>query len=299
MTECTILFADIAGSTALYERLGDTRAETLISRTLEALSIIVKTHHGQVIKTIGDEIMCQFPLPGLAIQAASDMHKQLLGEVSTETSHKVSIRIGAHMGSVLQSEDDVYGDTVNVAARIAAVARPGKTMISEQTYVCLPESLQPFCRLIMKTSFKGKELPMSIYEVVWEQDDQLTRLASAPRTHSNECTLFLQYLDDRIEISQGALKIGRDPDCGLIVEAPQASRFHCEIRKKGSKFTLIDNSTNGTYILQNNVEFYFHQEEAPLHNTGTISLGQNGQSNQEHLMHFFVKSGNPHQAGQP
>ena len=138
---------------------------------------------------------------------------------------------------------------------------------------------------------------MSIYEVVWEQNDQLTRLASAPRIELNECTLFLQYLENRIEMSGGALKIGRDPDCGLIIEAPQASRFHCEIRKKGSKFALIDNSTNGTYILQNNVELYFHQEEAPLHNTGTISLGQSVHSNKEHLLQFLVESGKPHQPG--
>ena len=297
MTDCTILFADIAGSTALYEQIGDTRAETLISHTLEALSTIVHSHNGQVIKTIGDEIMCQFPLPGLAIQAASEMHKDLLSDPAADNVPKISIRIGAHMGSVLRSQGDVYGDTVNVSARIASVARPGKTMISEQTYLSLPDSLRPFCRHIMETNFKGKELPMNIYEVVWEQNDQLTRLATAPRTQLNEYTLFLQYLESKIEMTQGALKIGRDLDCGLLVEAPQASRFHCEIRKKGSKFTLVDNSTNGTYILQNNVELYFHQEEAPLHNSGTISLGQNVESNKQHLLHFLVESGKPHQPG--
>ncbi|MBT6454126.1 MAG: adenylate/guanylate cyclase domain-containing protein, partial [Gammaproteobacteria bacterium] len=60
MTQATILFADIAGSTALYENIGDSQAENLINTILAALSGIVEEHNGLVIKTIGDEIMCQF-----------------------------------------------------------------------------------------------------------------------------------------------------------------------------------------------------------------------------------------------
>lgn len=298
MTKCTILFADIAGSTALYERVGDTQAETLISDILETLSSIVQTYNGHVIKTIGDEIMCQFSSSGEAIQAASKMHEYLLKKSSDNNSQKILVRIGAHLGSVLHSQGDIYGDTVNVAARVASVARPGKTMISEQTYLSLPEALRPFCRLIMETNFKGKELPVNLYEVVWEQNDQVTRLAYDPRRKNNECILYLHYQQQKIELSQGALKIGRETDCGLVVEAPQASRFHCEIRRKGSKFTLKDNSTNGTYIVQNNVEIFFHQEEAPLHNCGIISLGQSAEGNSEHLIHFKIESRKPRKSGQ-
>lgn len=297
MTECTILFADIAGSTALYEQIGDKQAETLISQVLEALSTIVQTHNGQVIKTIGDEIMCQFTSSGEAIQASSKMHEYLLTESAADCSPKILIRIGAHVGSVLHSQGDIYGDTVNVSARIASVARPGKTMISEQTYLSLPSALRSFCRLIMETNFKGKELPVNIYEVVWEQNDQVTRLAHDPRTQSNKCILFLRYMEQNLKISRGVLRIGRDPVCDLVVEAPQASRFHCEIRKKGSKFALIDNSTNGTFIVQNHVEIFFQQEEAPLHNSGIISLGQSAESDNTHLIHFHIESGKTHQTG--
>lgn len=297
MTEYTILFADIAGSTALYERIGDTQAETLISDTLEALSSIVQAYNGRVIKTIGDEIMCQFASSGEAVQAASKMHEHLLTKATANSGEKISVRIGAHQGSVLQSEGDIYGDTVNVSARVASVARPGKTMISEQTYLSLPSALRSFCRLIMETSFKGKELPVNIYEVVWEQNDQVTRLAHDPRTQSNKCILNLRYMEQNIKITRGVLRIGRDPLCDLVVEAPQASRFHCEIRNKGSKFALIDNSTNGTFIKQNNVEIFFQQEEAPLHNSGIISLGQSAEDNSEHLIHFHIESRKPHQPG--
>lgn len=297
MTECTVLFADIAGSTALYERLGDTEAETLISKALEALSAIVLTNNGLVIKTIGDEIMCQFPSSALAVEAASQMHEYLLNKFSTQSSQKIYIRIGAHQGSVLHSQGDIYGDTVNVSARVAAVARPGKTMISEQTYLSLSESLKPFCRLIMQTNFKGKELPVNLYEVVWENNDQVTCLVHVPRAQSSDCSLLLKYREDEIELSMGVLKIGRELDCGLVVEAPQASRFHCEIRRKGSKFVLVDNSTNGTFIMQNNVELFFQQEEAPLHNSGIISLGQSAQSEGDHLIHFLIESGKTHQPG--
>lgn len=294
MTDSTILFADIADSTELYEQYGDKQAESLVSQVLEALSAIVLNHHGRVIKTIGDEIMCQFSTPGEAIQAASKMHEYTVDGPATDPQNKISIRIGAHLGPVLQNQKDLYGDTVNVSSRITSLARPGKTVISEQTYQALPKALQRSCRLMMEKNLKGKELPVNLYDVVWEQHDQLTRIESTPRSLLKKHKLFLSYQDQQLELTQGVIKIGRDQTCDIVVDTTQVSRVHCEIRQKGSKFSLRDNSTNGTFILQNDVEFFFHQEEAPLHNSGIISLGQSAKSKHEYTIQFFIKSGKPH-----
>lgn len=290
MTQATILFADIAGSTALYENIGDSQAETLINTVLGALSSIVEEHSGLIIKTIGDEIMCQFSSSSQAIQAASQMHEYTEKAIFPEYKQKIAIRIGAHVGSIIQNQGDIFGDTVNVSARVASLARPGKTMISEQTYETLPKNLQQFCRNRIETYLKGKEQPINIYDVVWEQNDQLTRIAQMPLPGKTDNRFTINYNEQQIKLSTGTIKIGRGFECNLVVEAPQASRFHCEISLKGNKFMLTDNSTNGTYIRQNDIEIQFHNEAVPLHRSGIISLGQHSESNSEHLMHFTVET---------
>ncbi len=289
MSEYTILFADIAGSTALYESVGDTRAESIISKALERLSSIVSQYQGRVIKTIGDEVMCQFDSSTSALQAANHMHEYFSNHSARDFEQQLAIRIGAHVGRVIDSGDDLYGDTVNVSARIAALARPGKTMISETTYQSLPDALRPSCRLLMETHVKGKEQPLKLYDAVWEQNDQLTRIAAGPRSQLTGIVLVLEYNGQRKTLEAGSLRIGRGTECDLIVEAPQASRCHCDIRHSGYKFSLIDGSTNGTYIMQNSVELFFHNETVPLQQSGIISLGQMSSQNARHLIHFSIE----------
>lgn len=289
MTESTILFADIAGSTALYESIGDTQAELIISSTLDALSSIVRNQQGLVIKTIGDEIMCRFTSADKAIQAASEMHEFTEAGNIPGSSQKLAIRIGAHMGSVIDTDGDVFGDTVNVSARIAAQARPGKTMISEQTYQSLPESQQILCRLMMQTHLKGKEQPVNLYDVVWEKNDQLTRISQTPRSLDGQGNLIIKYQQKKMILPFGTLSIGRGQECNLVVEATQASRRHCEIRLKGNKFILVDSSTNGTFVTQNNVEYLFHNETVPLQSNGVIGLGQSSKDDPDHIIQFSVE----------
>jgi adenylate cyclase len=233
--------------------------------------------------------MCQFDSSTSALQAANHMHEYFSNHSARDFDQQLAIRIGAHAGSVIDSGDDLYGDTVNVSARIAALARPGKTMISETAYQSLPDTLRPSCRLLMETHVKGKEQPLKLYDAVWEQNDQLTRIASGPRAQVTGIALVLEYNGQRKVLEGGSLRIGRGAECDLIVEAPQASRCHCDIRHNGYKFSLIDGSTNGTYIMQNSVELFFHNETVPLQQSGIISLGQMSSQNARHLIHFSIE----------
>jgi class 3 adenylate cyclase len=74
---CSILFADIAGSTQIYEILGDRRAQRMVAACLSKLSEVVQHHRGEVIKTIGDEVMCTFAKVDDAIQAAAAMNHNI------------------------------------------------------------------------------------------------------------------------------------------------------------------------------------------------------------------------------
>ncbi len=290
MTQNTILFADIAGSTALFERLGDSTAEFIVNDMLGKLRTIVIQQKGEVIKTIGDEILCLFPTSENAIQAANLMHEFTHKTTVPELGENISIRIGAHEGEVIESQGDVYGDTVNVAARITAFARPGKTMISKQTYDTLPGYMKQFCSHVLQKQLKGKSEAVDMYNVIWEENEESTRVLEIPRIHSFDGKLMLKYQDKEMEFSKGILSIGRGKKCDFIVESPQSSRHHCEIHRTNTGFTLNDNSTNGLYLKQNNHEVFLHHNSSPLNLEGSISLGESSSAGEEHLIHFIVES---------
>ncbi|MDO8312914.1 MAG: adenylate/guanylate cyclase domain-containing protein, partial [Sideroxyarcus sp.] len=112
-----ILFADISGSTALYDSLGNEQALQLVTHTLDILTQEMAAHHGTLIKTIGDEIMCSFPNVTDAINAACAMQLAIENQ-RPGGEHIICIRIGLHYGEVIFEDGDVYGDAVNIAARV-------------------------------------------------------------------------------------------------------------------------------------------------------------------------------------
>ncbi len=291
--ETTILFADIVGSTRLYEILGDENAEALVSLTLKQLSKIVDAAGGQIIKTIGDEIMCRFEDAEKAVAAAKRMHEYLAKKPAQTRDYKVAIRVGAHHGPIIESEGDVFGDTVNLAARVTGLARGGKTMITGYTYENLSRPTRKHCRHFTNTTVKGKEEPLDVYDVVWEQTDELTRLVgSSRRPDIIDNVLSIEFGDSIIRLSANdrtSATLGRSPDCDLVVPSPHASRQHCRVECNRGKFILVDNSANGSYVVHNEAELLFHQEQAPLLGEGTISLGAPAAINPDFLLKYSIE----------
>ena len=119
-TNVTILFADISGSTRLYELLGDAPARAKVASCLKLLTDVTERYGGTVIKTIGDEIMCTYPDAETAVNAACEMHEILMDDITETVSGLISlaIRVGLHHGPAILEAGDVYGDAVNVAARL-------------------------------------------------------------------------------------------------------------------------------------------------------------------------------------
>jgi len=286
------MFADIVGSTRLYEILGDKAAEELISNTLKQLSKIVTRAQGEIIKTIGDEVMCRFAQADHAVTAARQMHEYLARKTAPSKDYKVGIRVGAHHGPIIESDGDVFGDTVNIAARVAALARSGKTMITGYTYENLPSAARGRCRHYICTIVKGKELPLDVYDVVWEQTDELTRMVGNDNLNVAGNILNIQLGDSVIRLSattRTSATLGRSEDCDLVVRSPHASREHCRIECNRGKFVLNDNSANGSYVLHNQAELLFHQERVPLLGEGTISLGAPTAINPDFLINYSIE----------
>lgn len=165
-----VLFADICGSTAMYDQLGNEAALNMITRTLNLLKQEVATHKGILIKTIGDEIMCTFPNAQRAAQAARAMHLAVEAN-KPGGDHPIAIRIGLHFGDVILKANDVFGDTVNVAARIASITRARQTMTTREVINALPADLGHKAVSITRASFRGKQDALEVFQLLWQPED--------------------------------------------------------------------------------------------------------------------------------
>jgi class 3 adenylate cyclase len=168
-----VLFADICGSTALYDQLGNEAALNMITRTLNLLKQEVARHQGTLIKTIGDEIMCTFPNALRAAQAARAMHLAVDVE-KPGGEHPIAVRIGLHFGDVILKANDVFGDTVNVAARIASITRARQTMTTQEVIDALPADFGYRAVPITRASFRGKQDTLEVFQLLWEPEDSLS-----------------------------------------------------------------------------------------------------------------------------
>jgi adenylate cyclase len=272
------MFVDISGSTQMYEKLGDEVAKIAIDKCLALLSDIVVAQNGSVIKSIGDELMCRFDSADAAIKAAETCQVEV-GTLTFIGLSRISIRAAVHFGQVIEDENDIFGDAVNLAARMTGISRAGQILTTEDTVKALSENLGVDVRQIDLAQVKGKEEKIPVYEVLWEKHDRVTRISNdlLARMRESDINLTLTHGMDSFEMSnqQKIAKIGRSEDCDFIVDTTLASRVHATIELRRGKFIITDQGTNGTYVGTNSgQEIYLRREEFILHGKGKFSLGQ-------------------------
>jgi class 3 adenylate cyclase len=299
---CTILFADVSGSTRLFEQKGDVEARRLIAMVLNALTIVCNQHGGKVIKTIGDEIMCTFRNALQGVLAACDMQRKMARDIDFVRDN-LAVRIGLHNGEVLFEDDDVFGDAVNVAARMTSLAKREQIVTTASTMKDL-QGPAITVRSLGRARVSGKLLPIEIVDVVWQEDTSgMTTVQRAVRTSEPEIQpgkLTLRYRDVVIELTPESdpFTLGRElsPDVvkdgkGLMVVADWVSRTHASIEYKRGHFVLSDRSTNGTWVrLGESDELRLSRDEVHLRKSGTISLGKGMALNADMLVSFDCES---------
>ena len=275
-----IMFADISGSTKLFETLGDETARVKVSECLDILTNVIKSYNGTVIKTIGDEVMCTFETADDAASAAMEMNETLEEDVTEGLSDStaLSIRVGMHYGPALMESGDVFGDAVNVAARMAAQAKAGQIITTQFTVDKLSPVIRASTRFVDRAPIKGKSEEIDIFEIIWQQED-VTRMATGMLAEkpTPEVTLVVSYNNKNVTLNRqkSGMVIGRSQGCDLPVNEKLASRQHVKIELRRDKFFLIDQSTNGTHVLiENSEEAFLRREEMPLSGKGQISLGR-------------------------
>jgi class 3 adenylate cyclase len=294
----TILFADVSGSTRLFETHGDEVARHLVGAVLVALAEVAGRHGGRVIKTIGDEIMCTFPGPLHGLLAATDMHRRIKGD-EVFARDNLAIRIGLHHGEALIENDDVFGDAVNTAARMAdkSLARRDQIVTTASTVNGITSTTGLRVRSLGQARVLGKQAPIDIVDVLWQEDlahvTTVQRVMQGVAAASDEVRLLLRFKSQVFELDEGAsFSIGRDPTSSLVVETEWVSRHHALIEWKRGYFMLADRSTNGTWLkIGDDDELFVHRDETHLRRSGTISLGQAQRLDDADLVYFQCGDG--------
>jgi adenylate cyclase len=277
-SECAVLFADLKDSTALYERLGVNDAFTLIKRCLEAMGLAVQQAGGRLVKNTGDGIMAVLEDAETAAAVSLAIHKAMhAGSQLPEVG--VSVRIGFCFGPVVDSDADVFGETVNLAARLCEMGSPSMSMTTRDTASMLGKNWQHMLRPGPPVMLKGISRQIDIVQLLFELGGDLTAISRIEHgaQESSQAELRLYSNGNAIVLCGESfrLTLGRDPSVDVRVNDPRASRNHCEIVRRSGRTVLIDHSSNGTFVsIEGEREFMICREETVLHGHGSISFGQ-------------------------
>ncbi len=294
-----VMFADVSGSSGLYKHLGNTIAKRSVDSTLETLKTLTREFRGQVVKTLGDEIMARFETAEDACRAAIAMQQALY-----TSGQDLAIRIGIAFGeTLLDTEGDVFGDVVNDAAAVAHIARANQIVITAMAAEALGKTLRSYCQTFDQVQLKGGKISQTIYRLLWETPTQAhnaTRVMSLPDMQStlSEHSLWLTGPQAHIHITpdKTPFSLGREAlRAQLVVNSARASREHCDILYRRGKYVLADHSTNGTYLLPENARepLYIRREEAPLTGRGYLGLGQAPGPQNPHTLSFCISEAGP------
>ncbi len=287
-----VLYADVSGSTKLFEEHGDEVARADIAACLAILSDVARRLSGRVVKTIGDEVMCVFGDPAKAATAASEMQNALreAGEAGRFRTGALRIKVGWHYGPATRRGDDMVGIAPVTAQQIIGMAKADEVLTSGATLEALPKGLKAGARFIDSVDAEAFEGTLDVYEVPWDDEAELTQMASAAGAgvivHS---VLELTHGPDRLAASADRPRVllGRGADCDLVVAGQFASRHHAVVECRHHRFHLRDNSTNGTIVVPDGHDpVRLHREELILNGSGIITLGGKPDPASEASVHY-------------
>jgi class 3 adenylate cyclase len=280
-TEVAVLFADVVGSTRLFEVLGDLSARDLIVACVDVMRSATERNRGNVIKTIGDEILAIFPTADDAVNAAAEMqHDVSVHPALSVQGQHVAIRIGCHFGPVVLEQGDIFGASVHTANRMTSQAKSGQIILSADTVARLSPEWQAMTRQIDTTPVRGRAEEVELFEVMWQQEDATSMLPSIEvdaRTGHRPKRVRLRYQGREYVLGEGrdSVTIGRADENDIVVKGGLISRIHARVEIARNKALLVDQSTNGSFVTSlDGKEAFVRRDSVALQGSGLIGLGK-------------------------
>ena len=295
--QLAILFADICESTAIYESMGDARALAAINRVFTLLREKVEAAGGNVVKTLGDGMVCQFPGVDAAFRAACAMQEGVTG-AHADAGPKMMIKVSFTWGPVVTEAGDVFGDTVNVCARLVGAAGPEQILTTHETVEALSRVARTRCRELYPVRVRGRAEEVKVCEVLWRSDPDVTEAFSRSQLTAGmrEWILKLTYGADTVVVEpNGSVKLGRGKTNEVVVASSKASRVHARIYGRGTNFVIADQSSNGTFLAidGNTREVALRRDEAMLGERGAIGLGGPTHDGGDHVVRYELERRKP------
>ena len=294
--ELAILFADVVGSTRLYEQLGDSKAREMVGRCVEIMRDTTEANRGTVIKTIGDEVMATFDVADDAMAAAKSMQERITSadDLSHEHGH-VAIRVGCHFGSVVQEQRDIFGAAVHTANRMTSQAKAHQIITTLSTVERLSPEWRSTARQIDVATVRGKAEEVILFEIIWQPEDATSMLPTVPWSHDKtrkRRRLSLRLQGKEVTVGEGrkSVTLGRSEDNDVVVKGNLISRVHARVESSRDKFTLIDESTNGTFVqTSDGDEIFVRRDSTVLTGEGVIGLGRVAQPGTPLAIHYVIE----------
>lgn len=286
MAEVTVVFADLTGSTGVFESLGNVKATQAITRLTQWIAEVCETFGGHVVKYLGDGVLIVFSGNNNAIEAVTELqrvHRERIRKWPEQL--KMRLQIGMARGEIIEQDGDCFGDAVNVASRLSDLSGPDQILatdvvIQQQS----PDSLVRF-RCLGALDIRGRSETCVVYRIEWQPEvasesftvaANLTQSASAQATQS-PAIIELSWLDVKATFTSSEMPIflGRDHEAQFIVQDPRVSRRHARIEWHSGKFCIADVSSYGTWVRfsDSTTAVALRRQECILPIEGTIALG--------------------------
>jgi adenylate cyclase len=286
ISDRTVLFADLRGSTGLFETLGNAEATSVVTHCVRALAGPVADQAGNVVKTLGDGLMAAFDEASQAVQAAMQMHDLLEGMVSRGSERGASsglrglrLQVGIARGEVVEMAGDCFGDAVNVAARLLDHAGDNETLITVDVLLGLPGEMRARFRSLDRLVLRGRVEPVQVHVMGGRRgtgsEQAVTQFGDVTSVQEPDGLRLMWGGQQRVVASQQMpMVLGRSPQAAFCVDDSRVSRSHARLDWHSGSFQLTDLSYNGTYVRFNDGEIVsLRRGSCTLHGSGSIGLG--------------------------
>lgn len=301
IAERTVLFADLRGSTALYESLGNAEATSVVTHTIAALGKAVAAHRGTLIKTLGDGLLAVFESPGQALGSGLQMHEELEDLVLRGHARGAStglrglrLQVAIARGEIVEMGGDCFGDAVNVAARLLDHANDNETLVTAQVLSGIDDEMRKRFRCLDWVHLRGRAEPVMVHVLGGRRGDLApTQFGEVPTTLEPEAVRLAWLKQEEVyDVQHLPVVLGRGPQSSFRVDDARVSRSHCRLDWHGGSFLLTDLSYNGCYVrfVGSDEVVALRRSSCTLHGSGVIGLGGSPNDPLAPCVHFDVLS---------
>lgn len=281
----TVVFADLTGSSRVFEAMGNARATDTVTRLTQWIGSVCQAHGGRVVKSLGDGVFAIFSNAATAMPAVIELQRYHQKRLMTwPVPLRMALQIGVASGEVVEVEGDCFGDAVNLASRLSDLAGPGQIWATDAAIAQLGEAGVRHRDLGLIT-IRGRSEMSAVHRIDWQEE--MTSFLTLPAAltplrlpDSSLGQIELAWLDVRSTFLTEELPIhlGRVSDAQFVVNDPRVSRLHARIELRHGSCVLTDLSTYGTWVRFHgnggpSQEVALRREECVLHGSGEIGLG--------------------------